>query len=383
MRKIDLTDFRPATSETARQINRRIALNFIRLYQPMSRADLARRSGLQRSTISSIIDQLIDEGWVTEGAIGRSPRGRRPRNLHLNVERAGIVGVELRPELTTVGLAGIDARFMGQVQFATAATPERFVRDLAAATCELRRAHPRVLCEGMGISLPGRVDKDGNLVFAPNLGWQPAAITRMIEEAVGLTVNVENAANACALAELWFGRHPEQVKNIVAVTVSEGVGVGLLLNGQLVHGANSMAGEFGHVSLADDGPACRCGRRGCWERYASNSAALQYYAAIGGASPSPRFEDLPRLAERGDVRAAETLDRMARYLGVGLSNLAVGLEVTTAWARIGPIVEDILRTRALAPPMTRLVPTDSAAQPRLRGAVTLVVQQHFGAPAVA
>jgi predicted NBD/HSP70 family sugar kinase len=92
------------------------------------------------------------------------------------------------------------------------------------------------------------------------------------------------------------------------------------------------------------------------------------------------------------VRAAETLDRMARYLGVGLSNLAVGLdpdvivivgEVTTAWARIGPIVEDILRARALAPPMTRLVPTDSAAQPRLRGAVTLVVQQHFGAPAVA
>jgi predicted NBD/HSP70 family sugar kinase len=392
MRKIDLTDFRPATSETARQINRRIALNFIRLYQPMSRADLARRSGLQRSTISSIIDQLIDEGWVTEGAIGRSPRGRRPRNLHLNVERAGILGVELRPELTTVGLAGIDARFMGQVQFATAATPERFVHDLAAATCELRRAHPRVLCEGMGVSLPGRVDKDGNLVFAPNLGWQPVAITRMIEEAVGLPVNVENAANACALAELWFGRHPEQVKNILAVTVSEGVGVGLLLNGQLVHGASSMAGEFGHVSLADDGPACRCGRRGCWERYASNSAALQYYAAIGGASPSPRFEDLARLAERGDVRAAESLDRMARYLGIGLSNLAVGLdpdvvvivgEVTTAWSRIGPIVEDILRTRALSPPMTRLVPTDSAAQPRLRGAVTLVVQQHFGAPAVA
>ena len=109
MRKIDLTNFQLATSETARQINRRIALNFIRLYQPMSRADLARKSGLQRSTISAIIDQLIDEGWVTEGAIGKSPRGRRPRNLHLNVERAGIVGVELRPDTTTVGLAGIDA----------------------------------------------------------------------------------------------------------------------------------------------------------------------------------------------------------------------------------------------------------------------------------
>lgn len=391
MRKIDLTDFRPATSETARQINRRIALNFIRLYQPMSRADLARRSGLQRSTISSIIDQLIDEGWVTEGAIGRSPRGRRPRNLHLNVERAGILGVELRPEVTTVGLAGVDARFMGQRQFATAASPQQFVDDLAEVTRDLRRAHPRVLCEGMGVSLPGRVDKDGHLVFAPNLGWPPVPITRMIEEAVGLPVNVENAANACALAELWFGRHPDRVKNIVAVTVSEGVGVGLLLNGQLVHGANSMAGEFGHVSLTDDGPPCRCGRRGCWERYASNSAALQYYASIGGASSSARFEDLPRLADRGDVRAAETLERMARYLGLGLSNLAVGLapdviavvgEVTIAWSRVGPIVDDILNARALVP-LTRVVPTDSAAQPRLRGAVTLVVQQHFGAPAVA
>ena len=101
MRKIDLTNFQVATSETARQINRRIALNFLRHHQPMSRADLARHSGLQRSTVSAIIDQLIEEGWVTEGAIGRAPRGRRPRFLHLNVERTGILGVELRPETTT------------------------------------------------------------------------------------------------------------------------------------------------------------------------------------------------------------------------------------------------------------------------------------------
>jgi predicted NBD/HSP70 family sugar kinase len=392
MRKIDLTNFQLATSETARQINRRIALNFVRLYQPMSRADLARRSGLQRSTISAIIDQLIDEGWVTEGAIGRSPRGRRPRNLHLNAERAGIVGVELRPDQTTVGLAGIDARFMGQTQFETASTPERFVEDLAEATRTLRREHPRILCEGMGVSLPGRVDDSGRLVFAPNLGWGQVQLTKMIEEAVGLPVNVENAANACALAELWFGRHAEQVRHILAVTVSEGIGVGLLLNGQLVHGATSMAGEFGHVSLDDNGPPCRCGRRGCWERYGSNSAAVQYYASIGGASEAPRFVDLPRLADRGDVRAAETLERMARYLGLGLSNLAVGLapdviaivgEVTTAWDRVGPIIDEIMRARALPQQVTRVVPTDSAAQPRLRGAVTLVVQQHFGAPNVA
>src|SRR6187402_1419780 len=104
MRKIDLTNFRLATSGTARQINRRIALSFIRHQAPLSRADLARSSGLQPSTISAIIDELIEEGWVTEGAGGHAPRGRRPRLLHLNAERAGIIGVDLRPEITTVGL---------------------------------------------------------------------------------------------------------------------------------------------------------------------------------------------------------------------------------------------------------------------------------------
>jgi len=396
MRKIDLTNFTLATSETARQINRRIALNFIRLHQPMSRADLARQSGLQRSTVSAIVDQLIDEGWVTEGAVGRSPRGRRPRNLHLNVERAGILGVELRPETTTIGLAGVDARFMGQATFPTAATPEQFVEDLAVACGDLRRAHPQVLCEGMGVSLPGRVDEHGRLVFAPNLGWGPVQITQMIEAAVGLPVNVENAANACALAELWFGRHPEHIRHIVAVTVSEGVGVGLLLNGQLVHGAGSMAGEFGHVSLDEFGPPCRCGRRGCWERYASNSAAVQHYLESSGAAADAtttmRLEDLARLAAANDQAAVASLDRMGRYLGTGLANLATGLapdviavvgEVTAIWDRVGPLVAQVMAQRALSNLPTRVVATDPKAQPRLRGAVTLVVQQHFGAPVVA
>ena len=131
MRKIDLTNFQVATSETARQINRRITLNFIRRHQPMSRADLARHSGLQRSTVSAIIDQLIREGWVTEGAIGFATRGRRPRSLHLNVERAGIIAVELRPEMTTVGLAGVDARFIRQASWPTPKDPQAFVAEVA------------------------------------------------------------------------------------------------------------------------------------------------------------------------------------------------------------------------------------------------------------
>jgi len=397
MRKIDLTNFQVATSETARQINRRITLNFLRHHQPMSRADLSRRSGLQRSTVSAIVDQLIEEGWVTEGAIGRLPRGRRPRFLHLNVERTGIVGVNLRPETTTVGLANVDARFEAQRSFPTPADPPEFVRQVALTVASLRAEYPRMVCEGIGVSLPGRVDAAGRLVFAPNLGWRDVDLRQMLEAATELPVNLENAANACALGEVWFGSHDEHLRHLVAVTVSEGIGVGVLLNGQLVHGANAMAGEFGHMTLDESGPPCCCGKRGCWERYASNSAAVDYYTKGaqqkgGSAEPGLRFEDLLRLAEGGDRCAVEALERMAHFLGAGLATIVTGLapqlivvigEVTSIWDRVGPIVADVLERRALRETPTRIVPTDHTTQPRLRGAVTLVIQQHFGVPNVA
>lgn len=399
MRKIDLTNFQVATSETARQINRRIALNIIRRHQPMSRAELARRSGLQRSTVSAIIGQLIDEGWVTEGASSASGRGRRPRFLHLNVERAGILAVDIRPVTTRVALAGLDARFLMQTEWPTPVTPAEFALELARTVTAFREAHPEIVYEGMGVSLPGRVDASGRLVFAPNLEWRSLDLKQLLESAIGLPVVLENAASACALAELWFGRQPDHVKHLVAVTVSEGIGVGLLMNGQLVHGRDAMAGEFGHVTLDESGPLCSCGKRGCWERYASNSAAVAYYeslsdpdAAAGGPPAPVAFADILSRAADGEARAIATLEHVARYLGIGLAPLVTGLapqvlvivgEITAAWERVGPIVLDVLRRRTLPPHTTQIVPTDPATQPRLRGAVTLVVQQHFGAPHVA
>src|SRR5499433_780680 len=127
MRKIDLTNFQVATSETARDINRRIMLNLIRRHQPISRADLARHSGLQRSTVSLITEQLIEESWVTEGAIGYTPRGRRPRFLHLNKERAGIIGVDIRPAATSIGVADLDAHFVAQESIPTSGNPAEFI----------------------------------------------------------------------------------------------------------------------------------------------------------------------------------------------------------------------------------------------------------------
>ncbi|MGH9161917.1 MAG: ROK family transcriptional regulator, partial [Vicinamibacteraceae bacterium] len=147
MRKIDLSNFRVATSETARDINRRIVLNLIRRHQPISRADLARESGLQRSTVSAITEQLIKEKWVTEGASGYLPRGRRPRFLHLNRERVGIIGINIRPIWTTIGLADLDARFMTQESLATPDDPEQAIDLLRAHLRRLIATHPDICYE--------------------------------------------------------------------------------------------------------------------------------------------------------------------------------------------------------------------------------------------
>lgn len=398
MRKIDLSDFQVATSETARHINRRIVLNLIRKHQPLSRADLSRYSGLQRSTVSMIAEQLIAERWVVEGAVGHLPRGRKPTFLHLNSERAGVIGVDIRPTTTTIGLASLDLKFLAQESVPTRRNAGKFASELADRIQRLMSAHSDVTYEGIGVSLPGRVDLASNqLVFAPNLGWGKRDLKTPLEKAIGLPVELENAANACALAELWSGRHPEGVRNIIAVTVSEGIGVGMVLNGQLVRGRTGLAGEFGHVVLLEDGPLCKCGNRGCWEVCGSNSAAVRYYAEAVSSStraslPSPTFEDILRLAEQGDQKAMEALDRMAHYLGAGLAMLMTALapevivligEVTRAWDRVSGIVNGVLKDRLPTQPHTLLFPTDPSAQPRLLGTIALVLQKHFGAPSVA
>lgn len=400
MRKIDLSSFQIATSETARDINRRIVLNLIRTKQPISRADLARQTGLQRSTVSLIIEQLIEEQWITEGALGHLPRGRKPRFLHLNNDRAGIIGVNVRPQITTLALTDLSANFVTQDSLVTPSNPQMFLEQLADRIQNLRRSHPQIFCEGIGVGVPGRVNRlSHKMVFAPNLGWRNVDFKGYLEKATGLPVEVENAANSCALYELWFGRHSEGAHDLIALTVSEGIGTGIIANGQLVSGVDGMAGEFGHVSINEDGPLCRCGNRGCWETYASNVATANHYTAAAaksngssGERHAPSFEDIMRLCEQGDQRANESIDRMAHYLGVGISVLVTSFapsliicvgEVSKVWDRVGPIVNSVVAERSPLAHATRIIALDEFAYPRLRGAVSLVLQKHFVAPSVA
>jgi predicted NBD/HSP70 family sugar kinase len=403
VRKIDLNNFQVATSETVRDINSRIMLNLVRKHQPISRADLMRQSGLQRSTVSVITEQLIAERWLKEGAVGQLPRGRRPTFLHLNEDRAGIFGVNVRPSTTHMALANLSGHFLSQESMPTPASPGAFVSQITERIRALMKERPHMAYEGIGVSLPGRVDLSSQkFVFAPNLGWYEEDLKERLEAATGLSVELENEANACALSEFWFGRHTDGARNLIAVAVSEGIGVGMILNGQLVRGPSGLAGEFGHVTLDENGPKCGCGNRGCWEVFASNSAALRYYAESKSAarngkkhsakSEAPTFDDLLQLAEHGDLKALEALGRMAHYLGKGISMLVTGLapeaivvvgEVTRAWDRVGAIIADVVKQRSYTHAKTRIMASGPAPQPRLRGIIALVLQKHFGAPIIA
>jgi predicted NBD/HSP70 family sugar kinase len=376
-----------ATSEVVRDINKRVVLNLIRTRQPLSRADLARLSGLQRSTVSLIVEELVADLWVLEGPTGRLPRGRRPTFLRLNDDRV-IIGIDIRPIQTTVALADVNGRFASQELMPTPADPKAALDKIVVRVQGLIRSCSKKKVEGIGVSLPGRVERDsGRLVFAPNLKWPECDIRGPLEKATGLDVELANAANACVLAAVWFD-HIES-RNLVVVTVSEGIGAGLLVNGQLARGSSGLAGEFGHVPLDPHGPLCGCGSRGCWEVFGSNRAALRYYLESSAQPEGLTFGDLLNLAEQGDACAVQALETMAHYLGRGMRMIVAGLDpeqilvigdLTRSWQRMGPIIDAEVRAQALTGGVSpRLVPVHEGGMARLRGAIAMVLQKHFAA----
>lgn len=386
---ISLQQIRGASSEVVRDINRRLVLNLVRTRQPISRADLARASGLQRSTISLIVEQLIEESWVLEGPTGRLPRGRRPTFLRLNDDRV-IIGVDIRPTQTTVALADANGRFTFQEAAPTEADPAVAIDGLIASIRKIMASCERKKIEGIGISLPGRFNPETDrLVFAPNLKWRDVDLRGPIGDATGLEVELENAANACALAAVWFD-HVGADRNVVVVTVSEGIGTGLLVNGELVRGLSGMAGEFGHVPVDPKGPVCGCGSRGCWEVFASNRAALRYYGESGAEDSGLSFVDLLRRADHGDQQAVKALEMMAHHLGRGMRMIVAGLspqrivvigDLTRSWHRFGPVIEAEVQAQVLpGGAVPSVVPTHEDGMARLRGTVALVLQKHFAEP---
>jgi N-acetylglucosamine repressor len=402
MRRIDPTRFHVATRGTSRRINRQIALTLIGTHQPISRADLARRMKMRRSAVGLLVEELLAERQIVEGATRHAPRGRRPTLLYINTHRRSSVAVDIRASRTFVMLADPMGRQRSDiVSLPTARDPRRLVKALAARIRQLLDQHgaDAGTCEGIGVVVPGMVDQGtGRVLHAPTLGWRNLDLRGPLVAATGLVVHVENSGRACALAQMWEARHAAaQARNLVFVSVSDGVGVGVVVNGELLRGRHSIAGEFAHMPFAVDGPRCSCGAKGCWEAHISNIATLTRYfgrAPSAGKGSSFTISDLIARARSRDKRAMGALQATARYFGLGLGGIVniidpdcvfVGGEITTAWDLIKSTVRSALAERALTPAAaaTDLVTVSAEEHPRLRGAAMLVAAPAFAAPVVA
>jgi predicted NBD/HSP70 family sugar kinase len=386
IKRIDLAYVELASSENARDINRDIVLEIIRSQQPVARADLARSSGLQPSTISAIVEQLIKEKWVAEGAMARRPRGRPSTLLSLN-DAMVILVADVRPHQAIVALVDLNGRFLAREAVPLVSEPARSVTKIVQCMQSMRSAHSDRSFEGIGISMPGRVDPDTQrLLLAPNLKWGDYDIKGAIEQQMQLQVELANAANACLLSELWSGRL-DGIRNAVLITVSEGIGGAILANGQIIASRSGLAGEFGHSPIDPTGPICGCGQRGCWEVFASSSAALRYYAELVPKSRALNIHDLLRLTEEGDETAIAAVTKQAVHLGRGLRLVTASLapevvlitgDLTTSWARFGPIIQKEMAGTMLAGIPPELGITKDGELSRLRGAAAVVLQRHSG-----
>lgn len=405
MRKIDLQNFRRATRDTSREVNRSIALNLVREHGPVSRADLARLMGVSRGMITPLVNDLLEEGLIYEGATAEAPRGRRPTLLHLRCRDRLVVAVDVRASHTAVQLGDFCGRALDCRTFATPGDPQALVDHLGQVVDELRDAHADSgSVEGVGLVVPGMVDaRSGRILNLPTLGWRELELRRPLARRTGLAVQVERDAVACAMGRIWMhAGGSEKPGDFVYLVVSEGVGAGLVVNGEPVRGHHFTAGEFGHLPLDPRGPMCTCGSRGCLEALASDVATLARYLEVEYRGRETRAEirasglempDLVALAHEGDARARAALDVTAGWVGLGISaivaslnpdHIIVGGTLTDAWDLVGSTVAEVVRARALtmAAGGTPLVVDPNHGRTRLEGAASLVVAPVFAAPSV-
>ena len=371
-----------ASNRTPRQINRNLLFNLIRTQQPISRADLARVSGLQRSTVSLIVEDLIKQRWILEVSVALTPRGRRPTFLSLN-DRRVVVALDIHPGQTTVAIADLGGRIVTQNLIELPEETKKVVPAIVAGIRNMIALHKDKSIDGIGICLPGRTDPNmQELIFAPNLKWPLSNLKSKIEEATGLPVVMDNVANACALSEVWFG-NSDGTHDLVVVNISEGIGTGIFVNGELLRGADGMAGEFGHIEISADGPRCGCGNFGCWEVMASNRAGIRYYGEITGVASMPSFDQLLKQSQLGDKAAVEALTKMTFNIGKGIRMIVAALapkeivvvgDITTVWHHFGRMIEMEVRRNSRAKDLV-LRPASDGNVARLRSAVALVVKK--------
>ncbi len=393
--------FRSADQEIVRRINKSLVLNTLRIHAPISRAEVANITGLNPSTVSNIINAVIDEGLVWEGDRQDSKIGRPSVSLTLRPDGGAVIGVEIGVDFVFILLTDFVARPIwqdwidlgsGLSQVEVLVKAERSIEEAIRIAND---RHLRLL--GIGLGLPGLVNvKKGELIFAPNLDWRDVPLRLMWNQRFHLPVYVENEANLAALGEYYFGV-ARGVENFIYLSSGIGLGGGIIIDGKLYRGGHGFAGEIGHIQRDPRGELCGCGRRGCWETQVGPRAVLRRVKQALLESPDvPRpagfAADLSNLtfhividaALNGDLICRKAFEEVAIDLGLGIADLAnlfnpdlavIGGALSLGKEILLPVIEKTVLAEALPPSVKdlRIAFSERGNEACVYGAVAVVL----------
>lgn len=349
-----------AKPQTVRHLNRAAVLDLIRQYQPISRASLARYAGIHRSNISIIVEELQQQGLLSEERSQQTRKGRTPTLISLERGTVRVLAVNLRRTRCTAALVSLSGQTDSTYSFATPATPEAFVAEMASAMQTLvtgvsggRQSTPTIA--RMVMSIPGildNLDKSSSTIWTPGLAsYSGVDLISLLEKRLGIPCSIANNAGLGAIAALRAAeKRGEQVRDFVFLVIGDvGVGSGVVLHRSLYSGHDAAyAGEVGHTVIDPRGPVCSCGRRGCWQLYVCDTATWARYNRRLEFTQA-RFEEFLSEVERGSPKALTALRETAAYLSLGISNIALMLNpqkimVAGALTRVWPVLQQELKS---------------------------------------
>ncbi len=314
-----------------------VLLRLIRAAKPITRADLALRLGVNKSVVAEHLRPLTSAGIIREAVHDGTATGRRTRAISFSDGQDYFIGLNLGVRSSQVGVATLDGEISEEIDFETPSSADLALRMARDRIHEICKNNSGRRLRTIGVSVPGMIDPSGrDLIFAPNLGWKNVKIADSLAIDPQVKVVVENASTAAALYEarvrIGQGEHPSTT-NFILVRSGTGIGVGLVIGGEVFRGGGigtGIAGEFGHMTIVAGGKPCVCGNRGCWEKYASAASAASLY--LGDRPPArgesvPRFVEIVSKAENGDNRSRRTLEKIGDHLGIGIANVIMGMGI--------------------------------------------------------
>lgn len=331
-----------------KRINKSIVLDTIREHSPISRAALSKMTGLNKGTISSLVAELMENDLVLEIGTGKSSGGRKPVMLLFHETAGYAIGVELGVNHIRTVLTNLNGELIQEHALALPSTELEQVTPLLFQVIQsmIELTPPcRYGVVGIGIGVPGIVNEEGTILLAPNLGWHEVDLQKIVSDHFQLPVTIDNEANAGAVGEQQYGAGKD-TSNLVYISVSEGIGTGVIISKELFRGASGLSGEMGHMTIETNGRKCRCGNKGCWELYASTSSHT-----------SLSFEQLLEQSAAGEADGIRGFYDIGEYLGIGISTIIntfnpeliiIGNQMMRAERWIMSAVQQTVATRSLS-----------------------------------